>query len=160
MSLNAAARRFAPLAAAVVLVTGLAACSSLDVGSLTRNRVEGNDLTPDGMAQVRIGQSQALVVSVLGSPQFTNDFNTESAYYYVSSHVTETSFGWDTIRDRTILAVYFDKNKKVKDRAVYTLKDGKAFAVETRRTPSYGEDRTFIQSILSSVTTAGGVPHL
>lgn len=160
MSLNTAARRFAPLAAAVVLVTGLAACNTLDVGSFSRDRVEGNDLTPDGLAQIRVGQSQALVTSVLGSPQFTNDFNTESAYYYYSSHVSETSFGWDTVKDRTVLAVYFDKNKKVKDRAVYTLKDGKAFAVETRRTPSYGEDRTFIQSILSSVTTMGGTPHL
>jgi outer membrane protein assembly factor BamE (lipoprotein component of BamABCDE complex) len=87
---------------------------------------------------------------VLGSPQFTNDFGNESAYYYVSNRVTDTAFGWQTNRKRTVLAVYFDKNKRVKDRAIYTLKDGHTFAIEQRRTPSYGADRTFIDSILSS----------
>jgi len=163
MSLSATARRIAPLVLAVSLLTGLAACDT-GFGGFTSDRVEGYDLTPDGLAQVRNGQSQQLVATVLGSPQLTNDFGTESAWYYVSTHVTHTSFGVDLVKDRTVLAVYFDKNKKVKDRAIYTLKDGKAFTVETRRTPSYGEDRTFIQSILSSVmgkdSTAAAAPKL
>jgi outer membrane protein assembly factor BamE (lipoprotein component of BamABCDE complex) len=157
MSLSVAARRFAPLAVALVLVSGLSACGTgLGLGGLTSEKVEGYDLTPDALAQVRPGQSQTLVATVLGSPQFTNDFGTESAWYYVSTHVNETSFGWTTVKDRTVLAVYFDKNKRVKDRAVYSLKDGRTFEVETRRTPSYGEDRSFVQSILNSFT--GGDP--
>jgi outer membrane protein assembly factor BamE (lipoprotein component of BamABCDE complex) len=159
MSLSAAARRFAPLAIAIALVTGLSACDT-GLGGFTNNKVEGYDLTPDGLAQIRPGQSQALVTTVLGSPQFTNDFGTESAYYYVSTHVSQTAFGLNTVTSRTVLAVYFDKNKRVKDRAIYTLKDGRTFAIETRRTPSYGEDRTFIQSLMSSVTSTGGLPHL
>jgi outer membrane protein assembly factor BamE (lipoprotein component of BamABCDE complex) len=51
---------------------------------------------------------------------------------------------------RTVLAVYFDKNQKVIDKAVYGLKDGKTVTVETRRTQSFGEDRSFIDSILKS----------
>jgi outer membrane protein assembly factor BamE (lipoprotein component of BamABCDE complex) len=150
MSLSAAARRFAPLIIAFSLVTGLSACDT-GLGGFTRDRIEGYDLTSDGLAQIRNGQSQQLVSTVLGSPQFTNDFGGESAWYYISTHVTTTSFGVDMVKDRTVLAVYFDKNKKIKDRAIYTLKDGRTFTVETRRTPSYGEDRTFIQSILNSV---------
>jgi hypothetical protein len=36
------------------------------------------------------------------------------------------------------------------DKAVYSLKDGKTVTIETRRTPSFGEDRSFIDSILQS----------
>jgi outer membrane protein assembly factor BamE (lipoprotein component of BamABCDE complex) len=100
---------------------------------------------------------------VLGSPQLSNDFGQESAFYYVETKVTQTAFGMSMVKERTVLAVYFDKNKRVKDRAVYSLKDGKAVTIETRRTPSYGEDRTFIQSILSSFsgnTVDSGTPHL
>ncbi|MDR3471717.1 MAG: outer membrane protein assembly factor BamE [Devosia sp.] len=150
MSLSAAARRFAPLVVALSLVTGLSACAT-GLEGFSRDTVQGYDLSPDGLAQIRNGQSQQLVATVLGSPQLTNDFATESAWYYISMHSTQTSFGVQFVKDRTVLAIYFDKNKKVKDRAIYTLKDGKTFTVETRRTPSYGEDRTFIQSILSSV---------
>ena len=78
-----------------------------------------------------------------------------SAYYYISTKVTQTAIGTTSIDNRTVLAIYFDKNKRVKDRAIYTLKDGKTFEVETRRTPSYGEDRTFVQSILNSFMGGG-----
>ena len=64
--------------------------------------------------------------------------------------VQQTAFGMTSIKSRTVLAIYFDKNKKVIDKAVYTAADGKTVTVESRRTPSFGEDRTFIQQILQS----------
>lgn len=154
MSSSIAARRVVPLIAALALTLGVSACDT-GMNGFIQNKVQGYDLSSDLLAQIRPGQSQALVTTVLGSPQFTNDLGSESAYYYVSTHLTETAFGLASVKDRTILAVYFDKNKRVKDRAVYTLKDGKTFALETRRTPSYGEDKTFVQSILSSFTGSG-----
>lgn len=153
MSSRTAAHRLLPLLAALALTLGVSACDT-GMGGFMQNKVEGYDLTSDSLAQIRPGQSQALVTTVLGSPQFTNDLGSESAYYYVSTHVAQTAFGLSTVKDRTVLAVYFDKNKRVKDRAIYTLKDGRALAVETRRTPSYGEDKTFVQSILGSFTGA------
>ncbi|UXN73139.1 outer membrane protein assembly factor BamE [Devosia sp. A8/3-2] len=87
---------------------------------------------------------------VLGSPQSTNTFGDQSAYYYVETKVQQTAFGMTSIKSRTVLAIYFDKNKKVIDKAVYTAADGKTVTVESRRTPSFGEDRTFIQQILQS----------
>jgi outer membrane protein assembly factor BamE (lipoprotein component of BamABCDE complex) len=162
MSLNAATRRFAPLAIALALVTGLGACTT-GLGGFMSDKVQGYDLSSDGLAQIRNGQSQDLVTMVLGSPQLSNDFGQESAFYYVETKLTQTAFGMSMVKERTVLAVYFDKNKRVTDRAVYSLKDGKAVTIETRRTPSYGEDRTFIQSILSSFsgnTVDAGTPHL
>ncbi|HVW92143.1 MAG TPA: outer membrane protein assembly factor BamE [Devosia sp.] len=148
-----ATRRFGALLVSLGFALSLSACATGFEG-FTQQRVEGYDISQDALAQIRPGQSQALVTTVLGSPQLTNDFGQESAYYYVSTRVTETALGTTSINSRTVLAVYFDKNKKVKDRAVYTLKDGKPVAIEQRRTPSYGEDRTFIQSILSSFSSA------
>ena len=56
-----------------------------------------------------------------------------------------------------MLAVYFDKNNKVIDKAVYGKEDGRLVAIESRRTPSFGEDRTFLQSTdrLDLATPAG-----
>ena len=141
-------RRFLPVAAALFLIPSLVACNSL---ALTTSRVQGYVLREEQVAQIRPGQSQDLVTIVLGSPQTTNSFGEETAYYYISTKVEETAFGLGMVKERTVLAVYFDKNKRVVDKAVYGAKDGKVFAIESRRTPSFGEDRNFIESILSSI---------
>jgi len=119
--------------------------------ALTSTKVEGYQISQDALAQIRPGQSQALVIVVLGSPQVQNAFNEGTAWYYVQTKVSQTAFGLTTVQDRTVLAVYFDKNKKVADKALYSLKDGKVFAIEGRKTQGYGEDKSFLQSILDSI---------
>jgi len=148
MSLSAASRRLFPLSAVAVAVA-LAACSPSGL-ALTSQRTQGYSISQDALAQIRPGQSQQLVTMVLGSPQTTNSFANETAFYYVQTKVEQTAFGLEMVKDRTVLAVYFDKNKKVVDKAVYGAKDGKVFQIESRRTPSFGEDRTFIESIMAS----------
>ena len=153
MTLRKASRPLLLILAAVALTTTLTACGS---GlALVSNRTQGYDLSEDQLAQIRPGQSQALVVTVLGSPQTTNSFGEETAYYYVETKVQQTAFGMETAKERTVLAVYFDKNKKVTDKAIYTAKDGRAITIESRRTPSFGEDKTFVESILGSILSDG-----
>jgi outer membrane protein assembly factor BamE (lipoprotein component of BamABCDE complex) len=150
MPLRFAARRTVSAALVLALAGSLGACSGMGL-SLTRERVQGHSISDDALAQIRPGQSQQLVSLVLGSPQTTNAFGDETAWYYIETRMSETAFGLEMIESRTVLAVYFDKNKRVADRAIYTLKDGRVIAIESRRTPSFGEDKTFIQSILSSI---------
>jgi len=88
---------------------------------------------------------------VLGSPQTTNSFGDETAFYYVETKKDSTAFGMEFIKERTVLVVYFGKNKKVVDKAIYTAQDGKVIAIESRKTPSFGEDRNFIDSILATL---------
>ena len=147
MPLRSVSASVAPLAA-VLLAVALAGCTSST--ALVTQRTQGYEISDSAMAQIRTGQSQELVTLVLGSPQSTNSFADQSAWYYVETKVQQTSFGMTTIQSRTVLAVYFDKNKKVVDKAVYTAADGKTVEVESRRTPSYGEDRTFVDQILQS----------
>jgi outer membrane protein assembly factor BamE (lipoprotein component of BamABCDE complex) len=148
MPLRTVSGSIAPLAAAAMIALTLAACTSST--SLISARTQGYEISDSAQAQIRPGQSQQLVTLVLGSPQSTNTFGDQTAWYYVETKVRQTSFGLTMTDSRTVLAVYFDKNKKVVDKAVYTLQDGKTVAIETRRTPSFGEDRTFIDQILQS----------
>jgi outer membrane protein assembly factor BamE (lipoprotein component of BamABCDE complex) len=148
MPLRTASGSIAPLAAAALLAITLAACTSST--ALVTKRTQGYEISDSAMAQIRPGQSQQLVTLVLGSPQSTNTFGDQSAWYYVETKVRQTAFGMTMIDSRTVLVVYFDKNKKVIDKAVYGLEDGKTIAIESRRTPSFGEDRTFIDQILQS----------
>ncbi|MEQ8601450.1 MAG: outer membrane protein assembly factor BamE [Devosia sp.] len=134
--------------AAAVLAVALAGCTSST--SLISKRTQGYEIPDSALQQIRPGQSQQLVTLVLGSPQTTNTFGDRTAWYYVETKVNQTSFGMTMVQERTVLAIYFDRNKKVVERAVYALEDGKAVNIETRRTPSFGEDATFIDSILSS----------
>ncbi len=134
--------------AAALLAVALAGCTSST--SLVSKRTQGYEIPDTALQQIRPGQSQQLVQTVLGSPQSTNTFGDQTAWYYVETKVNQTSFGLTMVQERTVLAVYFDRNKRVTERAVYTLEDGRAINVETRRTPSFGQDKTFIESILES----------
>ncbi|MCW5722392.1 MAG: outer membrane protein assembly factor BamE [Devosia sp.] len=148
MPMRIASAPFAPIAAAALLAVALAACTSST--SLVSNRTQGYEISDSAMQQIRPGQSQDLVRVVLGSPQSTNSFGDQSAWYYVETKVQKTAFGLSMIQSRTVLAVYFDKNKRVADKAVYSQADGKVVTIEQRRTQSFGEDRTFIDQILQS----------
>ncbi len=139
-------RRLTSLGAVVLLSFTLAACTN----TFTSVRTQGYEISESSLAQVRVGQSQDLVVAVMGSPQTQGNFGNESAFYYVETKIEQTQFGLKMVKERTVLAIYFDENRKVKDKAIYTLQDGRLFAVETRRTPSFGEDRTFVEQILAS----------
>lgn len=139
------------VAAAGLVAVTLAGCSMGSGLALSTNKVQGYNISQDALAQIRPGQSQELVVVVLGSPQTVNAFNEGTAWYYVETKVSQTAFGMTTVQERTVLAVYFDKNKRVADKALYSLKDGKVFTIEGRKTPSFGEDRSFIDSLIQSI---------
>ena len=148
-------RQTAPLlvtvAAAGLLLASVSACSMGSGLALSTAKVQGYALSQDALAQIRPGQSQDLVVVVLGSPMTVNAFDQETAWYYVETKVDQTAFGLTSVRERTVLAVYFDKNKRVVDKALYSAQDGKVITIEGRKTPSYGEDRTFIASLINSI---------
>jgi outer membrane protein assembly factor BamE (lipoprotein component of BamABCDE complex) len=149
MPFSAAFRLASPIAAALVLSLSLSACSS---GlSLVQNKQRGYEISEDAVKQIRVGQSAALVTAVLGSPQSTNSFAKETAWIYVGEKVQQTAFGMELAKERTVLVIYFDKNNRVVDTERLGVKDGKSFQIESRRTPSFGQDRSFLDSIISSI---------
>lgn len=139
------------LIAAALVGAVVSGCSMGSGLALSTSKIQGYAISDDALAQIRPGQSQELVAVVLGSPQTINAFNEGSAWYYVQTRVNQTAFGMTTVVDRKVLAIYFDKNKRVADKALYGAKDGKVFTIEGRKTPSYGEDRSFLQQLIASV---------
>lgn len=147
MTVRSALVRLSPLAAAVAVGLTLSACSG---SGLVAQRTQGYVLPADAVAQIRPGSSQDFVRVVLGSPQTTSTFGGETAWYYVETKVNQTAFGLTSVEERTVLAVYFGADRRVTDRALYSLEDGRVFAIEQRRTGSFGEDRNFLQTLLAS----------
>lgn len=148
MSVRALLHRSVPMVAAVGLALTVAACTS---GlNPVQSKARGYALAEDQIVQVRVGQSAALVSAVLGSPQATSSFGSDTAWYYFGEKVQQTAFGLELSKERTLLAVYFDKGMKVTSVERLGVEDGKVINMETRRTPSYGLDRNFIDSILAS----------
>lgn len=139
------------LIAAALVGAVVSGCSMGSGLALSTSKIQGYAISDDALAQICPGQSQELVAVVLGSPQTINAFNEGSAWYYVQTRVNQTAFGMTTVVDRKVLAIYFDKNKRVADKALYGAKDGKVFTIEGRKTPSYGEDRSFLQQLIASV---------
>lgn len=147
MPLSAAYRRTFPILAAVALAISLSACSGM---SLVQSKARGYDISDDALMQIRPGQSAPLVATVLGSPQVQNTFGDDTAWYYIGEKVHQTAFGLELDKQRTLLAVYFDKNARVSSIERLGMQDGKVINMDTRRTPDYGLDRTFIESILAT----------
>lgn len=140
--------RMTPLAAALIAGASLTACAG---SGFIQQRTEGHVITDDAVRQVRPGASRDLVRIVLGTPQTQSTFGDEEAWYYVQTKVNRTAFDLEMIEERTVLAIYFGDDNRVADKAVYGLEDGEVFTIESRRTPSYGQDATFVQNILQSI---------
>jgi len=59
------------------------------------------------------------------------------------------------VTDQRVVAVYFDKNRKVQRLAEYGLKDGKVFDFVSRTTPTSGNDLSVIMTIIHNLQGKG-----
>ncbi len=152
-------KTFRPIfvAGALGITLAISGCSGglggFTSSGFTSTRTQGYEIPDSALLQIRAGQSEDLVVAVLGSPQSRSSFGDENVFYYVETKIERTTFGLSTVMSRTVLAVYFNDNKKVTDKALYSLEDGRLLTIEPRRTPSFGEDRSFVEQLLQSVGT-------
>jgi len=103
---------------------------------------------PDGaLQQIPLGASQEQVLLVLGTPSTVATVSGE-AFYYISQRAERpVSFMPTRVVDQRVIAVYFDKNRKVQRLAEYGLKDGKVFDFISRTTPTSGADLSIINGI-------------
>jgi outer membrane protein assembly factor BamE (lipoprotein component of BamABCDE complex) len=98
-------------------------------------------MAPEGaMEQVPLGSTQEQVLIVLGTPSTVATISGE-VFYYISQRSEQTSFLPVKETDRRVIAVYFDKNRRVQRLADYGLKEGKIFDYISRSTPSGGVEQ-------------------
>jgi outer membrane protein assembly factor BamE (lipoprotein component of BamABCDE complex) len=97
---------------------------------------------PEGaLEQIPMGATQEQVLIVLGTPSTVATVNGE-VFYYISQRSEQTAFMAPKIVDQRVVAVYFDKNRRVERLADYGLQDGKLFDFVSRTTPTSGKEVT------------------
>jgi outer membrane protein assembly factor BamE (lipoprotein component of BamABCDE complex) len=98
-------------------------------------------MAPEGaLEQLPLGSTQEQVLIVLGTPSTVATISGE-VFYYISQRSEQTSFLPVKETDRRVIAVYFDKSRRVQRLADYGLKEGKIFDYISRTTPSGGTEQ-------------------
>jgi outer membrane protein assembly factor BamE (lipoprotein component of BamABCDE complex) len=110
---------------------------------------------PEGaLEQIRLGASQEQVLIVLGTPSTVATVSGEAFYYISQRSNRSVSFLPTSVTDQRVIAIYFDKNRRVARVASYGMKDGKVFDFISRTTPTAGSDITFVGSLFDALSHA------
>jgi outer membrane protein assembly factor BamE (lipoprotein component of BamABCDE complex) len=138
-------------AAAYALIVALA----LPLGGCFGETFQRGYVLPEGaLEQIRLGASQEQVLIVLGTPSTVATVSGE-AFYYISQRAERAvSFMPTTVTDQRVIAIYFDKDRRVERVAAYGVKDGKVFDFISRTTPTAGSDLNFINTLLATIQNA------
>lgn len=127
----------------VTATAGLAGCGGYFSETFQRGYV-----VPEGaLEQIPIGASQDQVLIVLGTPSTVATVSGE-AFYYISQRTERTvSFMPDKVVDQRVVAVYFDKDRRVQRLANYGVKDGKVFDFVSKTTETGGEELNYLRAL-------------
>jgi outer membrane protein assembly factor BamE (lipoprotein component of BamABCDE complex) len=132
------------------------ALGALPLGGCITQVYQRGYLVPEGaLEQIPLGASQEQVLIVLGTPSTVATISGE-VFYYISQRTEQTAFLPQKETDRRVVAVYFDKDRKVQRIADYGLKDGKLFDFISRTTPSGGEQQSIMGFFVKIFKPSGG----
>src|SRR5256885_1146307 len=134
-------RRAAAIVAAVAVLAVL-------LGGCFSETYQRGYIVPDGaLEHIPVGSTQEQVLIVLGTPSTVATVSGE-AFYYISQRA-ERPIGFmpQKVIDQRVIAVYFDKNRRVERLANYGLQDGRVFDFVSRATPTGGKDVAYLNAL-------------
>jgi outer membrane protein assembly factor BamE (lipoprotein component of BamABCDE complex) len=135
------------------LASGLLAASIFACAPVVDNR--GYVFNENLLPQIQKGTTKAdTLIEVFGSPSTVSTLN-GGAFYYISSKVVTESYRAPEEVERKVLAIYFDRNKAVRDFAVYGLEDGIIIPIVARTTRAQGQELSFIEQIFTNLGRFG-----
>jgi len=113
----------------------------------------GYQIDEETLSQVKVGSTtKPQALALLGTPSTTSTVGGD-AWYYVSQRTErDLAFMPAKITDQHVVAVYFDKEKKVKRIADYGLEDGKPIDFVTRQTPTAGAESNLVRSMMGAMS--------
>jgi len=134
----------------------LVLASALTLGACTRETFQRGYVLPEGaLEQIPLGASQEQVLLVLGTPSTVATVSGE-AFYYISQRADRPIMFMQTeVTDQRVIAVYFDKQRKVQRLAEYGMKDGHLFDFVARTTPTSGNDLNVITTMVHNLEGKG-----
>ena len=137
--------RLPPMAAARIAV--MLALGVLLGGCFSETYHRGYILPDGALEQIPIGSTQEQVLIVLGTPSTVATLSGE-AFYYISQRAEKmVGFMPQKVVDQRVIAVYFDRNRRVERLADYRLQDGRVFDFVSRTTPTGGKDYAYINAM-------------
>src|SRR5271165_5802333 len=117
-----------PSRAAVAKAVAAMIALGLLLGGCFQETYHKGYILPEGaLEQIPIGSSQEQVLLVLGTPSTVATVTGEAFYYISQRSERAVAFLPTQVTDQRVVAVYFDKNRRVERLADYGMKDGKIF---------------------------------
>jgi outer membrane protein assembly factor BamE (lipoprotein component of BamABCDE complex) len=138
-SMGYSVRRLSALAAALALGLTVGGC-------FTQTYQRGYILADGALEQIPLGAPQEQVLITLGTPSTVATVSGE-VFYYISARTEQTSFLPEKTIDQRVIAVYFDKNRRVTRLANYGLQDGRVFDYISRTTPTSGAELNYLSYV-------------
>src|SRR5256885_3870569 len=129
--------RWRIVAAAALLAAALAGCTG-------EQFQKGYILPPGALEQIPIGASQDQVLIVMGTPSTVATLDGEVFYYISQRAERPVAFMNQKLVDQRVIAIYFDKNRRVRRLANYGLQDGRIFDSISRTTPTSGQEMSYL----------------
>jgi len=143
-----AQRRRGQLAASCAVLLVLAGAAA-GCGRFGETYQRGYILPEGALEQIPIGATQEQVLIVLGTPSTVATVSGEVFYYISQKTERSVAFMPRDVTDQRVIAVYFDKNRKVTRLANYGVKDGKVFDFISRTTPTGGQEFNYLSGVLN-----------
>lgn len=143
---GAVGRRVRAAALVLAAVAGLAVAGCSNVTQVYRRGY----IVPEGaLEQLPLGASQEQVLIVLGTPSTVATVSGEAFYYISQRSEQPLSFMKQTVTNQRVIAVYFDKNRRVQRIADYGIKDGRVFDFVSRTTPTAGAELSYVNYMMA-----------
>jgi outer membrane protein assembly factor BamE (lipoprotein component of BamABCDE complex) len=141
--------RNGPIRFALALACGLVLAGC---GNFSETLQRGYVLQEGALEQIPIGATQEQVLIVLGTPSTVATVSGE-AFYYISQKTTRSAaFMPHEVVDQRVVAIYFDKGRRVERLANYGIKEGKIFDFVSQTTPTSGQELSYIRNIFKNLT--------
>jgi outer membrane protein assembly factor BamE (lipoprotein component of BamABCDE complex) len=140
--------RQGPRGLALSLACGLALAGC---GSFGETLQRGYVLQEGALEQIPIGATQEQVLIVMGTPSTVATVNGEVFYYISQKTEREAAFMPHEVVDQRVVAVYFDKDRRVQRLANYGLKDGKIFDFVSQTTPTGGQELSYVRNMFKNL---------
>jgi outer membrane protein assembly factor BamE (lipoprotein component of BamABCDE complex) len=133
------------------LLVSMSALATLLSGCFFTESFQRGYVVPEGaLEQIPLGASQEQVLIVMGTPSTVATLSGD-VFYYISQRTERTAFLPQKEVDRRVVAIYFDKSRRVQRLADYGLRDGQVFDFISRTTPTSGTELNYLQFILRQI---------
>ena len=120
-------------------------------GSFTETLQRGYVAQEGTLEQIPVGATQEQVLIVLGTPSTVSTVSGQTFYYISQTSQRAAAFLPYEVKDQRVIAVYFDKDRRVQRLANYGLKDGKIFDFVSQTTPTSGKELNYLGNVFKNV---------